>query len=62
MIMMCIIVLGFFDHDFRSACRTHLWVSASYLQDKTRQDIFRIELVMVSEIHSYTYTCSPPLE
>ena len=31
-------------------------------QDKTRQDIFRIELVMVSEIHSYTYTCSPPLE
>ena len=30
-------------------------------QDKTRQDIFRIELVMFSEIHSYTYTCSPPL-
>ena len=38
-------------------------ISSSQLgQDKTRQDIFRIELVMVSEIHSYTYTCSPPLE
>ena len=31
--MMCIIILGFFNHDFRSACSTHLGVSASYFKE-----------------------------
>ena len=30
---MCIIVLGFFNRDFRSACSTHLGVSASYFKE-----------------------------